>query len=242
MRTVPVSSIAEVRLKPQTAVITRYNGRRVNEVQNFITAGTLPSKVLQEFLERIEQNGFDQLPAGYSLEVGGEAFERDAAVSRLMANVSVLAVGMVTALVLALASFRLTALIGAVAMLSIGLGMGALWIFGYPFGFMAIIGTMGLIGIAINDSIVVVSALGENEKVRQGDIPATVNTVMEVTRHVLATTCTTVVGFLPLLLSGGGFWPPVAVAIGAGVVGATLISLTLVPCAFRLMSRGTSTA
>lgn len=237
LNSVPVSTIADVALKPQRAVITRYNGRRMNEVQSFITAGTLPSSVLGNLLDEIEASGFDQLPPGYSLEVGGEASERDAAVGRLMANVSVLAVAMVGALVLALASFRLAALIGAVATLSIGLGMGALWIFGYPFGFMAIVGTMGLIGIAINDSIVVVAALKANPGVAQGDIDATMHTVVEVTRHVLATTATTVVGFLPLLLSGGGFWPPLAVAIGTGVAGATLISLTLVPCAFLLMAK-----
>lgn len=233
---VPVSSVAEVSLAPQRAVITRYNGRRINEVQSFITAGTLPSKVLAGVEAQLASSQFeDRLPDGYFIEFGGEASERDAAVSRLMANVSVLAVGMVGALVLALASFRLASLIGIVAMLSIGLGMGALWVFGYPFGFMAIVGTMGLIGIAINDSIVVVAALKANPQVVAGDLDATVETVIEVTRHVLATTATTVVGFLPLLLSGGGFWPPLAVAIGTGVIGATLISLTFVPCAMRLL-------
>jgi multidrug efflux pump subunit AcrB len=236
-RIVPVSSIAEIQLKPQRAVITRYNGRRMNEIQSFITAGTLPSEVLANLRLQLAESGLDQqLPPG-SLEFGGEASERDAAVNRLMANVSVLAVGMVASLVLALASFRLAALIGVVATLSIGLGMGALWLFGYPFGFMAIIGTMGLIGIAINDSIVVVASLEENRGAAAGDIDATVDTTIEVTRHVLATTATTVVGFLPLLLSGGGFWPPLAVAIGTGVAGATLISLTLVPSAFQLMAR-----
>lgn len=235
--TVPVSSIADITMKPQRAVITRYNGRRMNEVQCFITAGTLPSTVLNKLQKRIQSSQIDQLPPGFSLEVGGEASERNAAVSRLMANVSVLAVGMVGSLVLALASFRLAALIGVVASLSIGLGMGALWLFGYPFGFMAIVGTMGLIGIAINDSIVVVAALKANPHIQSGSLDAIVETVVEVTRHVLATTFTTIVGFLPLVVSGGGFWPPLAVAIGTGVAGATLISLTLVPSTFRLMHR-----
>jgi multidrug efflux pump subunit AcrB len=101
---------------------------------------------------------------------------------------------------------------------------------------MAIIGTMGLIGVAVNDSIVVTAALKDNAAVRQGDIEASVDTIVDVTRHVLATTLTTAAGFLPLLLSGGVFWPPLAVAIGAGVVGATFIALTLVPCAVRLMT------
>jgi multidrug efflux pump subunit AcrB len=236
LRAIPVASIADIHLDPQRAVITRYNGRRVNEVQAFITAGKLPSDILHQLEQRIAASDFE-LPSGFSLEIGGEASERNAAVGRLMANVSVLAVGIVASLVLALRSFRQTALIGLVAMLSIGLGLGALWLFNYPFGFMAIVGTMGLVGIAINDSIVVVSALASNPRVRAGDAQALVDTVIEVSRHVLATTATTVVGFLPLLLSGGGFWPPLAIAVGAGVTGATLISLTLVPCAFCWMVR-----
>lgn len=235
--TVPVSALATIALKPQRATITRYNGRRMNEVQSFITAGTLPSKVLDELKQAVADSELAELPPGYTIEIGGEAAERDAAVGRLLASVAVLMVGMVAALVLALASFRLAALIGLVATLAIGLGMGALWIFGYPFGFMAIVGTMGLVGIAINDSIVVVAALGHSSEVRAGNIEATVDTVVEVTRHVLATTATTVVGFLPLVLSGGGFWPPLAVAIGTGVAGATLISLTLVPSVFRIMGQ-----
>ncbi len=234
-QSVPVSALADVTLKPQRAVITRYNGRRVNEVQTFITAGTLPSIVLQQLQDRIAESDLAEIPSGYALAVGGEASERNAAVARLMANVSVLAVGMVASLVLALASFRLAGLIGLVATLAIGLGMGALWVFHFPFGFMAIVGTMGLVGIAINDSIVVVAALASRKAVRDGDLGATVDTVVQVTRHVLATTATTVVGFMPLLMSGGGFWPPLAVAIGTGVTGATLISLTLVPSAFRIM-------
>ncbi len=230
---IPVGSVASIELAPQRAVISRYNGRRINEVQAFITAGTLPSRVLKEFKARIASQAAS-LPPGFSIEDGGEASERDAAVDRLMANVSVLVVGMIASLVLALGSFRLMMLIGLVATLSIGLGMGSLWLFSYPFGFMAIIGTMGLMGIAINDSIVVVSALSADPEVRTGSVSATVERVLEVTRHVLATTATTVVGFFPLLLSGGGFWPPLAVAIGAGVTGATLISLTLVPAVIRL--------
>ena len=234
--TTNVASLATISLKPQRAVVTRYKGRRTNDVQGYIVAGTLPSEALAAFQTKLKDSGI-KLPPGYSYEVGGEASERNAAVGRLMANVSILAVGMVAALVMALASFRLAGLIGLVAVLSVGLGLGSLWVFGYPFGFMAIIGTMGLIGIAINDSIVVVAALKANDAVRAGELDATVETVVEVTRHVLATTATTIVGFLPLLLSGGGFWPPLAVAIGAGVTGATIISLTLVPCAMRLFYR-----
>jgi multidrug efflux pump subunit AcrB len=109
-----------------------------------------------------------------------------------------------------------------VSVLSVGLSLGALALFGYPFGFMGIVGTMGLIGVAINDSIVVLAALREHPKAREGDPAAVRNVVVRSTRHVLSTTLTTIAGFLPLLLGGGGFWPPLATSIAGGVSGAQL--------------------
>ena len=230
---VPVSTVAATSLTPQRALISHYNGLRLNELKAYITAETLPSKALKSLQSELAARRFS-LPPGYRLEYGGEASERNSAVSRLMANVSILAVGMLAAIVLALGSFRLAGLMAAVAVLAVGLGTGALWVFGYPFGFMAIIGTMGLIGIAINDSIVVVAALKSDAQARLGDQSAMVDKIVEVTRHVLATTATTMAGFAPLIMSGGTFWPPLAVAIGAGVMGASLIALTFVPCMMRL--------
>jgi multidrug efflux pump subunit AcrB len=100
---------------------------------------------------------------------------------------------------------------------------------------MAIIGTMGLIGVAINDSIVVISALHDNHGVRPTSAEDFAATVSHCTRHVTATTLTTVAGFAPLILAGGEFWPPLAVAISGGVVGATLLALIFVPAAYRLV-------
>ena len=149
-----------------------------------------------------------------------------------MANVGILLVLMVATLVLSFASFRMASIIGFVGAMSIGLGMGALWIFGYPFGFMAIVGIMGLIGIAINDSIVVLTALREDDDAARGDEQAILRITLRETRHVLATTFTTIGGFLPLMMAGGGFWPPMAIAIAGGVVGCTLLALIFVPSTF----------
>ena len=52
---------------------------------------------------------------------------------------------------------------------------------------------------------------------------------------MVATTLTTMVGFIPLILGGGGFWPPLAVTIAGGVGGATLLGLYLGPAAYRLL-------
>lgn len=235
---IPLSALADVSLIPETSAITRMDGRRMNEVQAYLAAGVLPAVVQHELVDRLQASGFE-LPPGYSLEYGGEAAKRDDAVGNLMANVGVLMVLMVATLVLSFSSFRMAGIIGSVAGLSAGLGVGALWVFGHPFGFMAIVGTMGLIGVAINDAIVVLAVIRENPSARSGDPVAVRDVVVRATRHVVATTLTTIAGFLPLLLGGGGFWPPLATAIAGGVGGATILALYFAPSAYVLaMCRG----
>ena len=234
---VPMGALADVELLPEPAIIAHRNGRRVNEVKAHITSGILPAEVVSAFKERLEASGLE-LPMGYTLDYGGEAAERDDAVGNLFASVAPLLVVMVASLVLAFGSFRLAGLIGVVGFLSVGLGMAMLWLFDYPIGFMAIIGTMGLVGVAINDSIVVLAALREDPQASSGDRDGIRRVVLRSTRHVIATSLTTVAGFAPLVLWGGAFWAPLAITIAGGVAGATLLGLYFVPCAFVMMAGG----
>ncbi len=228
---VPLSAIADVEVTPEISAVPRFNGRRMNEVQGYITAGVLPAKVLGEFRQRLEDAKFE-MPPGYSYEFGGESEKRNDAIGNLLASVGVLMVLMVATLVLSFGSFRVAGLVGIVGALSVGLGLGALSIFGHPFGFMAIIGSMGLAGVAINDAIVVLAGLRENPGARQGDPVAVRDVVVHSTRHVVATSLTTMAGFAPLVIAGGGFWPPMAIAISGGVGGATILALYFVPSAY----------
>ena len=238
MRSVPLSNLAKVTLVPKVPAIRRIDTTRVNEVRGYVTAGKLPAGILADFQRRLDKAAI-KFPAGYKLEVAGEASKRDEAIGNLMSNVGVLMVLMVATLVLSFSSYRMAIIVGAVAVLAVGLSLGALAIFGYPFGFMAIIGTMGLIGVAINDTIVVLAAIREDKGARAGDPKRLADVVHRSTRHVLATTFTTIAGFIPLLLEGGGFWPPLATSIAGGVSGATILALLFGPsCYALLMCRG----
>lgn len=235
---VPLSAVADVELQAEISAIPRFNGRRMNEVQGFITAGVLPAEVLGKFRKRLEEVEFE-MPPGYSYEFGGEAEKRNDAIGNLLASVGVLMVLMVATLVLSFGSFRVASLVGVVGVLSVGLGLGALWLFGYPFGFMAIVGCMGLAGVAINDTIVVLASLREDKQARVGNPTAVREVVVRCTRHVVATSLTTMAGFTPLVISGGGFWPPLAISIAGGVGGATILALFFVPSAYIMaMCRG----
>ena len=234
---VPVTALGEFKSKPDFSAIQHFNGIRMNEIQAFSPAGMLPSTVLLAFEQRLAESGI-VMPIGYSLSFGGESAKRDEAVGNLMANVGILAVLMVATLVLSFGSFRMAIIVGSVGLLSIGLGLGALWVFNFPFGFTAIIGAMGLMGVAINDSIVVLAALQGNPEARSGNRDAVVETVSTATRHIVSTSLTTMAGFTPLIIAGGGFWPPLAVAIAGGVCGATVLALYFAPSAYLLLLCG----
>ncbi|MEM1452076.1 MAG: efflux RND transporter permease subunit [Planctomycetota bacterium] len=231
-----LASLGTLELVPETASIAHRNRRRVLTTQGFVEAGTLPSQVLGDFLAELEARDLE-LPRGYELEVGGESAKRDEAVGNLAGSAALLLVLMAASLVLTFNSFQLAGVIGMVGFLSVGLALAAVATYGAPFGFMTIVGAMGLVGIAINDSIVVLAALREDSGSRAGDVDATVGVVRRASRHVISTSLTTMAGFAPLIIAGGGFWPPLAVAIAGGVAGATLIAVTLVPTLHRVVAR-----
>ena len=224
--------------------ILRIDGQRAAEVKAYISAGVLPAVVTEGLAERLAADGLI-LPPGYRLELGGEREQRSRAIDRLIANSVTLLALMLLTVVATFGSFRCGLLIAAVGGLTAGLGPLALATFGYPFGFMAVVGTMGLVGVAINDSIIVLTQIRQAEATAaifvkssgRLDLDALVAVIVAATRHVLSTTLTTVVGFLPLVLAGGRFWPPLAVTIAGGVAGGTLIALLFTPAVYLLIRR-----
>ena len=113
----------------------------------------------------------------------------------------------------------------------------SLWAGSYPLGFNPILGTAGLVGVAINASIVVLAAIRANPLSASGDPDAIVYETFQPTRHIVSTTLTTVGGFLPLLLfSGGDFWPPLAVVIAGGGGLSISLGLLLTPAVYGLMA------
>ncbi|NEQ47320.1 MAG: efflux RND transporter permease subunit [Leptolyngbya sp. SIOISBB] len=230
----PTSALGEFGLVPELASIARRHEQRVNTVQVFIKSGVLPDTVLTALQAKLEAENFE-LPPGYRYEFGGEYAERNTAVGRLLLYVPLLGLIMLTALVLSLGSFRQTGIVAAVAVGSIGMALFSLKLFGSLLGFMAIVGTMGLVGIAINGAIIVLSAFNDHPRASQGDRQAIQDVVVKATRHVLTTTITTMVGFVPLLAAGDPFWNPLAIAIAGGIGGSPILALYFVPAAYILL-------
>ncbi|MEM1411335.1 MAG: efflux RND transporter permease subunit [Pseudomonadota bacterium] len=233
---IPLDSLGQPTFEPAAGVIARRGGQRVNTIEAYLRADILPSKVLTQIQERLDAADIT-LPPGYRIELGGESAERDRAVGNLLASVGLILVLLVTVVVLSFNSFRLSSIVFTVAFLSGGLGLLCVWAFGYPFGFVVIVGLMGLVGLAINAAIVIMAELRSDPAAARGDKPAMIEGVMNCTRHIGSTTLTTLGGFMPLILGGGGFWPPFAIAIAGGTVLTSVLSFLLVPAAFRIYAR-----
>ncbi|MEM9556393.1 MAG: efflux RND transporter permease subunit [Acidobacteriota bacterium] len=225
----PLEALGSLELEPQVGSITRHDGERVNTISGFVRQGALPLDVTADIVRRLEASGL-ALPPGYRLELGG-AHEEDAEAKGNLALYAPFLVTLTVALlILTFRSVGVAALLLLVAALSIGPGLLATRLLGLPISFNTILGTLGLVGLAFNNSIVVLAALRENPAARRGELAAVVDEVLGATRHILATTLTTIGGFLPLLLFvGGDFWPSLAIVMVGGVGGSAILALVLVP-------------
>ena len=233
---IPLSAIGRARLRPEIGEIGRKNGVRCNTIRGYVTNEALPIDVTNRVLRQLDDEGF-QLPPGYRLEIGGDSEEEAGAIGNLKTYVPVLVTLTVATLILVFRSVALSIVLASVAVLSIGPGLLSTWLFGFPVSFNTILGSLGLIGVALNDNIVVLAAIRANPLARTGDREAIVEEIVDSTRHILSTTLTTAGGFLPLILAGGDFWPPLAVVIAGGVIGATLIALVYIPATYVLLKR-----
>ena len=199
--------------------------------------GVLPEEALQDVLEALDASGF-VLPQGYSMSLGGDSDARSNTVGNLLASVGLIVTLSIATIVLTFNSFQLTLVTLVVCVLSAGLSMLSLAVMQFPFGITAIIGVIGSIGVSINAAIIILTGLQQDDQARQGDRAAMARVVTGSSRHIISTTITTFGGFLPLILGGGAFWPPFAVAIAGGVLLSTVVSFYFTPPVFALVYRG----
>ncbi|KIC50423.1 efflux RND transporter permease subunit [Tateyamaria sp. ANG-S1] len=232
----PLSAVSTIELEPAASSITRRNGERVNTVQAFILRDVLPEEALVEVQAALDTNGF-AVPADMRLELGGDSDARADTLSDLLASMGLIVTLSIAAIALTFNSFRLTAVVLVVSGLSAGLSLLALAVFQYPFGINAIIGVIGSIGVSINAAIIILTGLQEDDLAASGDKDAMVDVVMGSSRHIVSTTITTFGGFLPLILAGGGFWPPFAMSVAGGVLLSTVVSFYFTPPVFALIHR-----
>lgn len=233
---VPLSALGSLQITPSEGAVTRRNGERVNLIQAYLIHGILPEEALRETRAALAAEGF-ALPPGYRLEFGGDSDARSSTLNNFIASLGLIITLSLAAVVLTLNSYHMAAVTFVVAGLSAGLSILALAIFQFPFGINAVIGVISSIGVSINAAIILLSGLGDNRAAAGGDIEAMTDVVTGSARHITSTTITTFGGFLPLILAGGGFWPPFAMSVAGGVLLSTVVLFYFTPAAFALLRR-----
>jgi len=234
---VRLDALGEFTLRPELTGTTRYGGVRANIIKGFTTVEALPINVAQRVMSSLEEEGFE-LPPGYRIELGGTVEQELEVRGDLMAPLPILLVFMAATLILTFRSVLLAMVLGTIAFMSIGMAIFSTWFIDFPISFNTFMGTFGLIGVALNDSIVVMAAIRANPRAAAGEIDGLVEAIVDTTRHVISTTLTTIGGFLPLLvIVGGDFWPSMSIVLAGGIGGATIMALVFIPASYRLLRR-----
>ena len=230
---VPLREISHIAYTLNTEVIRRRNQYRTITVSAVPQSGILASRVMAEFLPKIKEFS-KHLPAGYRLEVGGEQEKQDHGNGEL---VIVLAVS-VAAIYLALAIQFKNALKPLIVLAAVPYGavgaLAALAIMGAPFGFMAFLGVISLVGVIVSHIIVLFDYIEEKHKEGEPFEEAILDAGVVRLRPVLVTVGATVMALVPLAAHGGPLWEPMCYAQIGGLIAATVVTLLLVPVMYSI--------
>jgi len=231
--TVSIFSILNPVVTEAPISITHQGGRRAVTVLAKTENRTV-NEILSD-LEPLLKKMRADWPIGYNYHFGGEA-ESAAETYSSAGKMFVLAIFLVFALLaLQFGSFTQPFII----MLSLPFAMigtfGGFFLAWIPFSFPAMIGIISLVGIVVNDAIVMIETMNAHRRRGLSVRESAAQGAADRLRPILSTTITTVVGLIPLSLSNP-MWMPLCNAIIFGLISATLISQLVIPCLYLLMT------
>jgi multidrug efflux pump subunit AcrB len=232
-RFVRLQEVADFRIDTGPSNIYHYDNERTITVSANIdvekTTSLLSTRaVLDAF--NVQQNW-----PGMRLVAGGESQETQESMGSLLVAFAAAAVGIYLVLLLLFNSL----IQPLIVMIAVPFGLiGVIFAFalhGQSLGFLAMLGVIGLVGIVVNDSLILVNLAN---RMRDADADAPTNDIIVgATKHrlrpILLTSVTTVAGLLPMAYGIGGsdpFSAPMALAMGYGILFATPLTLILLPC------------
>lgn len=231
-QTLPLDLVAEQQSRYETTYIERINGSRVA----LLTADVDKTQNSPEaILEILQEEYFPQLLKRYPdlrLELGGESSE-EAETQKSLQKVFLLALLAIYALLaIPLKSYLQPLLIMSAIPFGIAGALLGHWLHDLPFSLLSIFGMLALSGVVINDSLLLIS---QYNRLREQQLPpryAMVSAAASRLRAILLTSLTTFAGLVPLISESSEqaqVLIPAAVALGYGILFATLITLILIP-------------
>ncbi|HFC29764.1 MAG TPA: efflux RND transporter permease subunit, partial [Oceanospirillales bacterium] len=231
-KSIPLKELVNLKLAWLPAAIHHYDLQRTVSVYSEIQEGKTYAGVLQKLRPILSQL---QLPQGVRLEVSGTSEESDKANKSLG---GALPIGMILLLMFLLIEFNSFIKVGiiliTIPLAFAGVPLGLL-LTNTTFGFTAILGILALIGIVVNNAIVLLDLIQKNLDKQITFNQAIIDAVKRRARPILLTTITTVAGLFPLVITKSTLWPPLAWTIISGLLVSTFMSLLVVPAMYRLL-------
>ena len=228
--------VASIELMPTPAEIRRERQSRIIEVTGSLTGELVFGEVISDIKETFENY---ELAPGYNLYFAGaeETLERSRGTINVLLGLALFLVFVVLAV--QYESLRNPAIIMlSVPFAMIGVALG-LFITGLPLSMPVWLGVIMLVGIVVNNTIVLLEFIEIMRARGQALTQAIIEAARLRLRPILMTTVTTVVGMMPLALGlgeGAEMLQPLAVTIVAGLSVSMLVSLGLVPAMYLLIS------
>jgi multidrug efflux pump subunit AcrB len=217
----------------QIEKLRRRNQFRTITVSAMPAEGRLASEVMSAARPRLKELA-KELPVGYRLEIGGEEEDQ---VEGFMDLTIVLGISVIAIFLALVFQFR-NAIKPFIVFAAVPYGMvgalAALWIMGAPFGFMAFLGIVSLVGVIVSHIIVLFDFIEEKHAEGEPLIQALLDAGIMRLRPVLITVGATVIALFPLASHGGPLWEPMCYAQIGGLSVATFITLLLVPVIYSI--------
>jgi Cation/multidrug efflux pump len=176
-----------------------------------------------------------QLPVGYRIEVGGSVEENQKAQSSINAQMPLMAIAVLTLLMIQLQSFGRTLMVVLTAPLGLIGVIGALLLFGQPFGFVATLGTIAMFGIIMRNSVILLDQIEQDIAAGHPRWEAIVGATVRRFRPITLTAAAAVLALIPLLRSN--FFGPMATSLMGGITVATVLTLFYLPALYAVWFR-----
>ena len=203
-------------------VLAKDQGRPVTEIIDTVTP-------------KLEA-AMEEWPQGYSFAIGGEAEETAETFGSAGIALAVAVIMVFGVLVIVFDSFpQAFILITTMPMALIGTFLG-FFAFGLNLSFFAVVGVIALIGIVVNNGIVMVDTMNSRLMEGYSIADAAAKGAADRLRPILTTSVTTIVGLIPLAI-GSPMYRPLCFAIMFGLVSSTILSLFIIPALYRLLTR-----
>ena len=232
-KSVPLTQVASIDVVWKPPKIVRYDGRHAMTITAQLKKGYTAFDV-KEAVDPILKKM--KWKSGYHYEFGGDVESSNEAQGAIADKLPITAMIIILLLIFQFNSYYKVFLILITIPLGIIGVIFGLFITNSYFGFMTYLGIISLIGIVINNAIILIERIDyELEVTKLSPQDAIIEATQRRLRPILLTTMTTIGGLIPLWISGGPLWEPMAIAIIFGLAFSTVLTLGVLPIFYAII-------